>query len=292
MQLVIFTGLALLAFAGNSVLCRLALSQLHMDATSFTLIRLISGALMLCLLVTIKGISLPKLMARPGKQDWLRGTYLFLYAAAFSYAYVLLDTAAGALILFGSVQFTLVFMQIKGGQKPALQEVFGMAIALAGFVYWTLPDAQRPSPLGASLMIVSGIAWAFYTLAGKNSRRADLDTCKNFIISCAFLCLLLPAYWLWSPAQLNGQAVLLAVASGAITSALGYWLWYQVLPSLSTLSAGVLQLSVPILAALGGLIWAHERITLPFMLASLMILTGILLVILAGNRRKKTGVFD
>jgi len=285
-QLVIFISLALLAFAGNSILCRLALNLHQMDANSFTLIRLISGAFMLVLLVAIKGHSLPRLMKETKSRDWLRAAYLFLYAAGFSYAYQLLDTAAGALVLFGAVQFTMLARQIFSGQRPNTLELMGMAMAMGGFIYWTLPDAQRPSLLGSALMVVAGMAWAFYTLAGKQSRHADLDTCKNFILSLPFLALLLPAYWLWSPININGQSVMLALASGAITSALGYWLWYQVLPSLSTLSAGVLQLSVPILAALGGLIWALEPISLRFLLTSLLILAGIFLVILGANRRK------
>jgi len=289
-QLIIFIGLALLAFAGNSILCRLALNVHQMDANSFTLIRLMSGALMLALLVALKRHSLPRLMKDSSAQDWLRGAYLFLYAAGFSYAYQLLDTAAGALILFGAVQFTMLLKQILSGQRPNTLELMGMALAVGGFIYWSLPDAQRPSLLGSALMAVAGIAWAFYTLAGRHSRHADLDTCKNFILSLPFLCLLLPVYWFSSPANFNGQSVMLALASGAITSALGYWLWYQVLPSLSTLTAGVLQLSVPILAALGGLIWAHEHISLSFLLASFLILAGILLVILGSNRRKQTSI--
>ena len=287
MQLSFLVSLALLAFAGNSVLCRLALSQYQMDATSFTLLRLMSGAGMLYILVSLKGVKIFT-AHQPIKnityQEWLKAFYLFVYASCFSFAYLLLDTAAGALILFGCVQLTLMLFEIANGKKSTLIQWLGMSIAISGFVYWALPSAQTPSIEGAVLMALSGIAWAFYTLAGKGSLQASVDTTKNFVLSMPFLILLIPSYWLMTPFQVNPIGIVLALLSGAITSALGYWIWYLVLPKLSTLSAGVLQLSVPILAALGGIIWANEAIALSFIIASSLVLGGILLVMLPAKK--------
>ena len=287
MQLSFLVSLALLAFAGNSVLCRLALSQYQMDATSFTLLRLMSGAGMLYILVSLKGVKIFT-AHQPIKnityQEWLKAFYLFVYASCFSFAYLLLDTAAGALILFGCVQLTLMLFEIANGKKSTLIQWLGMSIAISGFVYWALPSAQTPSIEGAVLMALSGIAWTFYTLAGKGSLQASVDTTKNFVLSMPFLILLIPSYWLMTPFQVNPIGIVLALLSGAITSALGYWIWYLVLPKLSTLSAGVLQLSVPILAALGGIIWANEAIALSFIIASSLVLGGILLVMLPAKK--------
>ncbi len=284
MPVFIQTSLALLAFAGNSILCRLALSTDQIDSNSFTIVRLLSGALMLIILLKLQSVSTSHIFIKANKEQWLRAFYLFAYAGAFSYAYLLLNTAAGALILFGSVQFSLLMMQYINGHQASKQELMGLSLALAGFIYWILPDAQRPSLLGSALMAGAGLAWAFYTLAGKNSRQAHVDTTHNFILSLPFLLLLLPGYWLWSPFSISTNGFILAMASGAITSAIGYWIWYRVLPSLSTLSAGVLQLTVPLLAALGGIIWAQEPISLSFIVASLTILAGILLVLLAKQK--------
>ncbi len=287
MPLSFLVSLALLAFAGNSVLCRLALSQYQMDATSFTLLRLMSGAGMLYILVSLKGVKIftaHQSIKNITYQEWLKAFYLFVYASCFSFAYLLLDTAAGALILFGCVQLTLMLFEIANGKKNTLIQWLGMSIAISGFVYWALPSAQTPSIEGAVLMALSGIAWAFYTLAGKGSLQASVDTTKNFVLSMPFLILLIPSYWLMTPFQVNPIGIVLALLSGAITSALGYWIWYLVLPKLSTLSAGALQLSVPILAALGGIIWANEAIALSFIIASSLVLGGILLVMLPAKR--------
>jgi drug/metabolite transporter (DMT)-like permease len=150
---------------------------------------------------------------------------------------------------------------------------------MTGFVYWMLPSSQSPSLIGAVLMILSGVAWAGYTLAGKHSKNAKLDTTQNFIISLLFIILLLPAYAIFIQFNITPKGLIYAVASGSITSGIGYWIWYSVLPKLSISSAAVLQLLVPILAALGGFIWTGETITGSFILACLLILTGILLVI-------------
>jgi len=285
----ILTFFALLAFAGNSVLCRMALSSNAMgttsiDANSFTIIRLLSGALVLGALLLINKVSLNTLLKPDGKQVFLRAAYLFIYAAFFSYAYILLDTAAGALLLFASVQITMLSVQFISQKKPSNQELSGLLLAFMGFVYWMLPSSQSPSYLGAALMIISGIAWAAYTLAGKGSKHAQLDTAQNFIYSLPFLIFLLPVYFIFEPINLSEKGIVLAVLSGAITSGLGYWIWYQVLPKLSISSAAVLQLSVPLIAAGGGILWNHESITASFIMACSFILLGIYLVISSKKR--------
>lgn len=279
MRIFILTTIALLAFAGNSVLCRLALGDQLIDANSFTIIRLISGALTLIILLLLSGSIIPDIKLNIDAKSLLKGGYLFFYAALFSYAYIILDTASGALLLFASVQFTMFSAQFIQGKKPSYQELTGLILAMTGFVYWMLPSSQSPSLIGAVLMILSGVAWAGYTLAGKHSKNAKRDTTQNFIISLLFIILLLPAYAIFIQFNITPKGLIYAVASGSITSGIGYWIWYSVLPKLSISSAAVLQLLVPILAALGGFIWTGETITGSFILACLLILTGILLVI-------------
>ncbi|MFT7110969.1 MAG: drug/metabolite transporter (DMT)-like permease [Psychrobacter glaciei] len=285
MKISILTTIALLAFAGNSVLCRLALGGQLIDANSFTIIRLISGAITLLALLLLSGSSIPNIKTELNSKTLLKGGYLFFYAALFSYAYIILDTASGALLLFASVQFTMIFVQFVNGNKPSNQELTGLFLAIVGFVYWMLPSSQSPSLLGAILMVLSGVAWAGYTLAGKHSKNAKLDTTKNFIISLLFIVLLLPGYGIFIEFNITSVGLIYAVASGSLASGIGYWIWYSVLPNLSISSASVLQLLVPILAAFGGFIWTGEAITGSFILACILILAGILLVV---NKQTKT----
>lgn len=283
------TLFSLLAFAGNSVLCRMALSpnalgDTSIDANSFTIIRLLSGALTLAALLLINKVPLKSLIRPSGSQHYKRAALLFIYAAFFSYAYILLDTGSGALILFASVQASMLGVQFIFHSKPNNQELSGLLLAFTGFVYWMLPSSEPPSYLGATMMILAGAAWAGYTLAGKGSKHAQLDTAQNFIFSLPFLVLLLPVYFISEPLKLSNQGVILAILSGAITSGLGYWVWYQVLPKLSISSAAVLQLSVPLIAAIGGIVWNNEHITSPFIMACTFILLGIYLVVSAKKR--------
>ena len=283
------TLFSLVAFAGNSVLCRMALSPnalgaTSIDANSFTIIRLLSGALALALLLLINKVPLKSLIRPSGSHHYKRATLLFIYAAFFSYAYILLDTGSGALILFASVQASMLAVQFFSHSKPNNQELSGLLLAFTGFVYWMLPGSQPPSYLGAAMMILAGIAWAGYTIAGKGSKHAQLDTAQNFIFSLPLLILLLPIYLISEPLNLSSQGILLAIVSGAVTSGLGYWIWYQVLPKLSISSAAVMQLSVPLIAAIGGIIWNNENITSPFIMACVFILLGIYLVVSAKKR--------
>lgn len=281
------TLLALLAFAGNSVLCRLALNDNLIDANSFTLVRLISGAVMLIGLLLLTQPA-GRIFERPNISRFKQAAYLFIYAACFSIAYLMLGTAAGALILFVSVQLTMLLVQYIQGRRSTALEIIGLTLALGSFAAWMIPGAQRPDISGILLMAIAGVAWGFYTINGKSSDNPQQDTAMNFLYSVGFCVLLLPLYWFNEPLNVTQQGLLLAIASGAITSGLGYWLWYRVLPAFTSLSAGVMQLSVPVLASIGGMTWNHEAITLTFVVASSGILGGIFLVLFSGYLQSKS----
>jgi len=282
--LMTYTLFAMLAFAGNSVLCRLALQDTSIDATSFTIFRLLGGTLMLLILLSSR---VETVFKKTNTAQYKQAAYLFLYAGAFSYAYILLGTASGALILFVTVQLTMLCMQYIQGHKATTIELVGLIVALMSFIYWMLPNAHRPDIIGTLLMAIAGVAWGFYTIAGKSSQEPQLDTARNFMLSIVFVPLILPIYLIGLDFKVTMNGLILALASGAITSGLGYWIWYKVLPHYSSLSAGVMQLSVPIIAALGGIIWNQENISLSFILSSTGILFGIFLVLYSNHSSKK-----
>lgn len=268
------TLLVLMAFAANSILCRLALAGELIDPASFTLVRLISAALTLYILVLIRTGTKPVGVLESG--SWFSAIALFIYAGGFSVAYQWLDAGTGALILFASVQFSMVALNLIAGQTFKPLEWFGMAIALAGFVYLVLPGVTAPPALGAALMSIAGIAWGVYSIKGKGSKNATHDTMANFIRTLPLAVCLLPFV---SLTQLDMAGLLYAIASGAIASGLGYALWYKVLPSLEPSIAAVSQLSVPVIATLGGVILLGETLDYRLTLSSLVILGGIGLVI-------------
>lgn len=276
--------IALLAFAGNSILCRLALAEQTIDATSFTLIRLFSGALVLTIL-----LALTKPSDERGSQSddshgsWGAAFALFLYAAAFSFAYLELDTGMGALILFSSVQITMIVTGLFKGNHLGMLEWTGFTIAMAGFIYLVAPGANSPSILGSLLMMVSGIAWGMYSIIGASSTDALTDTGANFRRGAILSLTILPILLFNTAYSIEGAVY--AVISGAITSGVGYAIWYKVLPSLRPQVAAVSQLSVPVIATIGGWILLNETLTLPFAMASGIILSGIGLVIFARNTR-------
>ena len=203
---------------------------------------------------------------------------LFLYAITFSYAYISLETGIGALILFGSVQVTMILVNLASGNKLHYAEWVGVVVAFSGFVYLLAPGLTTPSFLGFVLMTVAGIAWGFYTLAGRGSQNPLSDTAYNFVRTLPFVVVLLLATL--QTAHLSVQGVVLAVLSGGVTSGFGYAIWYLALAGLSATRAAVVQLLVPVIAAFGGVLFANEMITLRLTLASLMILGGILVVVL------------
>jgi len=274
---IVFTSLALIAFAANSVLCRLALDERAIDASSFTIIRLMSGAVFL---MGIIGINKTK-HGSTTKGSWSAGVMLFLYAISFSFAYITLNTATGALILFGSVQITMILLSLLSGNRLHIAEWSGVIIAFTGFVYLILPSVTTPSAAGFLLMAVAGMAWGIYTLMGRGSKNPLTDTAYNFFrtIPIAVVLLLITI----KNSSFSFEGVFLAVLSGGVTSGIGYTIWYIALGGLTALQAAVLQLLVPVIAAFGGVIFVSETITLRLTISAMMILGGILMVVLGRN---------
>lgn len=268
------TSLTLIAFAGNSVLCRMALGNEAIDASSFTVVRLLSGAFVLLIIINIVG----KSEDTSTRGSWASSFMLFLYAVTFSYAYISLDTGTGALILFGSVQITMILLSIISGERLHTAEWIGMVIALTGFIYLILPGVSTPSLSGFLLMMLAGIAWGIYTLRGRGSKSPLRDTAYNFLKTTPFVVIL--AVLAIKNINYSFEGIVLAVMSGGITSGIGYTMWYIVLGGLSSTQAAVLQLSVPVIAALGGVVFVSEAITFRLTVSGAMVLGGILIVIL------------
>jgi drug/metabolite transporter (DMT)-like permease len=277
-------SIALIAFAGNSVLCRYALKDDVIDASSFTAIRLISGAVFLIGLVAFKN----KLNINWKGGSWLSAFWLFLYAAAFSFAYISLKTGIGALILFGAVQITMVLMNLIKGQRLLWLEWFGLVLAFSGLAYLLIPSSTSPSLVGSLLMAVSGVAWGFYTLAGRGSLNPLVDTANNFLKSIPFVLICVLVFVAFYDLNITGNGIVLAVVSGAITSGLGYAIWYLVLDTISVTQAAVIQLTVPIIAAFGGVVFASEAISMELVVSSMLVLGGVLLVT-AGKKISLSG---
>lgn len=274
LKTLIFTTLALIAFAANSVLGRLALGGNSIDAASFTIIRLLSGALVL---LVVLQLHLDK-KSLSSKGGWFASMMLFLYAVTFSFAYITLDTGTGALILFGSVQITMILLSLISGNRLHLSEWIGVAIAFGGFVYLVLPGVSAPSVVGFLLMTIAGIAWGIYTLKGRGSNNPLMDTAYNFSRTIPLVIIL--AIITVQNVHYSSEGILLAVLSGGIASGVGYTIWYSALRGLSATQAAVVQLSVPVIAGFGGVIFVSEAITLRLTLSALLILGGILLVVM------------
>lgn len=274
------TTLAMIAFAGNSLLCRIALKNTHIDAASFTTIRLVSGAVMLWLIVQLRRDT------PAGKGNWLSALALFAYAAAFSFAYISLSAATGALLLFGAVQATMISYGIYSGERFVRIQLLGLALAFGGIVGLLLPGLSAPPLLGSLLMLSAGVAWGVYSLRGKGAGDPTKVTAGNFLRSVPIAVALTVMMFLARGLSLD-SGVWYAVASGALASGVGYAIWYTALPALKATHAATVQLSVPVIAALGGIVFLGEPITLRYVLASVAILGGIALVILekqkAGN---------
>ena len=264
----------MIAFAANSVLCRMALGSEAIDASSFTVIRLLSGTIVLLVIIG----STRNITDSSTKGSWTASFMLFLYAITFSYAYISLDTGTGALILFGSVQITMILLSLISGTRLHFTEWAGVIIAFTGFVYLILPDVTTPSVIGFLLMTVAGIAWGVYTLKGRDSKNPLMDTAYNFLRTTPFVILLVIATA--NNVNYSSEGILLALLSGGITSGIGYTIWYIALGGLSSTQAAVLQLSVPIIAALGGVIFVYEAITFRLTISAAMVLGGILTVVL------------
>jgi drug/metabolite transporter (DMT)-like permease len=278
MRLWLLVAAAMLAFAGNSVLCRLALRDGGIDAASFTTLRLVSGAVVLWLIVRLRD------GARAGGDMW-SAFALFAYAAGFSFAYVTLPTGTGALLLFGAVQATMIGRGLLAGERLSPLQWCGLALALGGLAGLLLPGVSAPPVSGALLMVVAGIAWGAYSLRGRGAGDAIAKTAGNFLRAVPFA-LVLSAVML-RDARVDAAGIACAVASGALTSGIGYAIWYTALPHLRAASAATVQLSVPALAAITGIVLLGEPPTWRLLFATLAILGGIALVVRA--RPRETG---
>lgn len=279
MSKILLISLAMLAFAANSVLCRMALGEAVIDAASFTTIRLLSGAITLAVILLFNS----SIVERGGVSfDPLSSLMLFLYAIFFSFAYIELSTGTGALILFGVVQITMVIAGVLQGERLKAAAWFGMLMAFSGLVYLMLPGVTAPSITGALFMMLSGFAWGIYSLRGKGVVKPVIATAKNFIGTVPLV--LISSAIFWQSIQLSTSGLILAVMSGAIASALGYVLWYTVLPSITPSRAATVQLSVPVIATLGGVLLMDELFTSRLLIAGVAVLGGIVITIMVKNR--------
>jgi len=267
------TGFALVAFAANSLLCRLALGEATIDPASFSMVRLVSGAITLLLIGAVFAVR----SSQESRGSWGSASMLFLYAVAFSLAYVELSVATGALILFSVVQVTMIIVALWLGERPHLLEWVGLLLALGGLVYLVFPGLTAPSPIGCTLMAVAGISWGIYSLLGRGTADPRAETTANFVRSVPLVVgislIMLPNM------HVSGTGVLLAVLSGAVTSGVGYVVWYMALKGLTATQAATVQLCVPVLAAVGGVMFLSEDITKRLLLSAVMILGGIGLVV-------------
>ncbi|MEM8682142.1 MAG: DMT family transporter [Pseudomonadota bacterium] len=270
-QTLLLTATAMVAFAANSVLCRLGLGAGLIDAASYSSIRLVSGAVMLALLVLLRGGSLNR---RP---DLRMVAGLFVYVVCFSYAYLTLDTATGALVLFAAVQLTMFAVSLAGGERFNVGSWLGLALALGGLIYLLLPSASSPDPLGAVLMATAGVAWGVYSLCGRAVTDATTSTALNFVYAAPVAV----AVGLVLPGEvvITASGTAYAVASGAVASGLGYAIWYRALPGLAGTQAATVQLSVPVIAALGGLVFLSEALSVRLIVATAATLGGVAIVL-------------
>ncbi|PYL54570.1 MAG: EamA family transporter [Verrucomicrobia bacterium] len=295
MRLFLFTTLAMIAFASNSLLCRAALKETGIDAATFTFVRIFSGAVALWLILQIRKKMIVDQTASPlvesslnsslvtrhmslASGNWPSALALFVYAAAFSFAYNTLAAGTGALLLFGAVQATMILWGFRKGERLRVIQIAGLGVAIGGLVVLVFPGLSAPPLIGSMLMLSAGIAWGIYSLRGKTAGDAIAATAGNFLRAVPFAALV--SVILWPKMQLDSLGLTYAVISGAITSGLGYVIWYAALAGLKSASAATVQLSVPVLAATGGILLLGEPITLRYMIASVAVLGGIFLVVI------------
>jgi len=272
MKTFLLTLIAMIAFAANSLICRLALGEGLIDAASFTTVRAVSGALTLVL------IALPGWKNRQRTAfNWKSASMLFVYLAFFSFAYLSLSAGTGALLLFGAVQLTMFTVALRAGERFPPWSWFGLTVAVLGIVYLVLPGVTAPDPLGAVLMAIAGIAWGLYSLSGKGVADPLASTANNFLLAVP-LAVLVSLFFL-EDMQVSSRGLLLAVLSGSVSSGLGYVIWFAALRGLAATRAATVQLSVPAIAAAGGLFVLSEPITLRLVIASVATLGGIAIVL-------------
>ncbi len=281
-RLFLLTALTMVAFASNSLLNRAALADADTGPAAFATLRLISGALCLAALLSLRS-GLPRLS---GPRRLIGAGSLALYMLGFSFAYVALDAGLGALILFGMVQVTMFAGALHSGERPPIARWIGATLALAGLAWLVWPSAADAPDLGASLlMVAAAIGWGVYSLAGRGARDPLQETAANFILATPLAVLV----WIVAPDDVSPGGAALAIVSGAVTSGLGYALWYAVLPRLEATVAALAQLTVPVIAVLGGVLLLGEVLTARLVLASAVILGGVALGVLAQRRIGSSG---
>jgi drug/metabolite transporter (DMT)-like permease len=290
-RLLVLTTLALVAFAANSLLCRAALAHTGIDAATFTTVRLLSGAFVLGLLAWRRARPAPSVPSaagvpsarHQGAGDWASAAALFAYALGFSFAYVQLPAAAGALLLFGAVQATMIGWGLWKGERLRTLQAVGLVVACGGLAGLLLPGLSAPPLAGSALMVVAGVGWGVYSLRGRRAADPLRATAGNFLRAAPMA--LLASAWFAHSAALDAAGIGYAIASGALASGLGYAIWYSALPSLKATTAATVQLCVPVLAAAGGIAFLGEPLTLRLVAASVAILGGIALVIARRDAR-------
>lgn len=268
----LLTSLALLAFAGNSILCRMALGSHAISPAGFTTVRLGAGAVALWLLVALRTGGVARHAGH-----WASATALFVYAAAFSFAYLTLSAGTGALILFGAVQLTMILAGLRAGERPSPVEWAGLALAVSGLVVLVLPGLTAPAPIGSALMAAAGIAWGVYSLRGRGSTDALRNTAGNFLLTLPMAALML--FLAGGAGAWTVRGASLAAASGALASGAGYAIWYTALPSLTATRAALVQLLVPVIAAAGGVALLGEAVPLRLPVSAALVLGGVALAV-------------
>lgn len=279
---IFLTLLSLFAFSANSLLCRMALGNELVDPVSFTTLRLVSGMLILIPVAKF----LPEAATKDkAKKAWIAGIALFVYAGAFSLGFVTITSATGSLIIVGAVQITMLSWALVQGERPSLLRWLGTVVSIGGLIYLVSPGITAPNPLGTKLMLISGVGWGVYSIRGRGAAAPISMTAKNFLWAAPIA--LLASLLFRSSIQLETNGVLLAICSGSITSALGYVVWYRALRHLSTASASIVQLLIPVITACGGVLFLDEAITTRLLIASALILGG---VAISFFKQKKIGV--
>ncbi|USD43536.1 EamA family transporter [Vibrio sp. SCSIO 43135] len=277
----LITAIALIAFAANSLLCRLALAQGAIDAGSFTAIRLISGALTLLVIHLLLQRKERVSLTDNKSLLFLGGVALFIYAITFSFAYLELATGTGALLLFGSVQLTMISVHLLRGNRLNKFEWLGLITAMVGFILLMLPSATAPDLWSAVLMVVSGIAWAAFSMLGQRASSPRIGTTQGFISAAVIILLCSP--WLIELDSITAAGALWATVSGVVASAMGYVVWYSAIKSLSLLQASVAQLCVPVIALFAGVALLGEQLNTVLLVSSALILGGIALLFIRKN---------
>jgi drug/metabolite transporter (DMT)-like permease len=290
-RIFILTSLAMIAFASNSLLCRAALKETDTDAATFTFVRIFSGAVGLWLIMNVRmrlranrtATTLAQSFSGSSLRygNWVSALALFSYAAGFSFAYTSLSAGTGALLLFGAVQATMILWGLHQGERLNTIQIAGFVAAVAGLVVLVFPGLSAPPLVGSILMLGAGLAWGIYSVRGKAEKNPGRATAGNFICAVPIAAVLSIMFIPWAHADPVGVSY--AIISGAITSGLGYVIWYSALPGLKAVSAASVQLSVPVLAATGGILLLGEPITMRYVLASVAVLGGIAFVVVEKN---------